>query len=394
MLHVQNGAIVSIFMALALAACGHHRGEDLPYAAEGGGSTGGSTTGGADGGDSASVACTKTGEPAAVSAEKGGAPSITWGHGRFAVAWETLDNTPHEVRLSILSPNGDKLSEQVVATLAGTQALPRVHSTENGFGVVFQDKTPNGLVIRARDFGVDGAPSAPHLDVGTSQAAEARPAAAARESGVVIGWMEPQSSVVGLLSGSSMGATTPLSGARFPAIAAGDGASDIGIAWSLGSTLMFAPGSIAAGAPQVLTSVSLRAGTGDANLPRLTHGQELWFVAWEDTRASVERVYLRTVGSDGTIEDEVRVDEGEDSSNWPDIAWTGEHAAVVYYQFEGGPPAVYLTLFGADRGRVYGPARISGKNARFPSIAAAESALGIAWAVNDGSVEFMHIQCN
>jgi hypothetical protein len=79
----------------------------------------------------------------------------------------------------------------------------------------------------------------------------------------------------------------------------------------------------------------------------------------------------------------------------PDVAFVGDRAAVVYYQFRDGPPVVYLSLIEPGRGRVGEELRISGRGgARFPRIASAGGGtLGVTYAQRGGPVRLATITC-
>jgi len=398
MLRVLSGGVACLGLVLAVAACGGEDGEEAAGANSTDNNNNNNTSGGATGdpggsGGNLNPLCAPVGDIVPVSAGKGSTPSIAWSNGRFAVAWQARESVTDEVRVALIAPDGTKQSEHVLAAITAGPSLPKVHPTESGFVVVWQDAGASGSVIRAQQLDADGAPTAGPFDVGTSGVTEARPTSALVKGGVAIAWMEPQDSRIGVLSGSSMGAMTTLPGARFPAVASRGGEAEVALAWSSGATLSFARATSPGGAPQMMNNATVRTGPGEAKLPRVAAGDGQWFVAWEDTRSGAERVYLSRVdGSDKPL-GEVRVEEDEGSANWPDVVWTGTHAAVAYYQFQEGPPAVYLRLFGPDLSVATPPIKLSGKNARFPAVTVAGEELGVAWAIKDGGVELVRVAC-
>jgi hypothetical protein len=391
---VLSGGVACLGLVIAFTACGGEDGEGAAGADNPDNNTSGGTTGdqGGSGGNVAPL-CAPVGEVIPVSAGEGSTPSIAWRNGLFAVAWQARESVTDEVRVALISPDGTKQSEHVLAGITAGPALPKVHPTESGFVVVWQDAGAAGSVIRAQQLGADGSPASGPFDVGSSGVTEARPSSALVKNGVAIAWMEPQDTRFGVLSGSSMGPMTTLPGARFPAVASRGGDAELALAWSNGATLSFARATNPGGAPQMMNGATMRTGPGEAKLPRVAAGGGQWFVAWEDTRSGAERVYLSRVDGNDKPLGEVRVEEDEGSANWPDVAWTGTHAAVAYYQFQDGPPAVYLKLYTPDLSVATSPIKLSGKNARFPAVTVAGAELGVAWSIKDGGVEFVRVAC-
>ena len=47
-------------------------------------------------------------------------------------------------------------------------------------------------------------------------------------------------------------------------------------------------------------------------------------------------------------------------ADWPNISWDGSAAAIVYYQFRGGRPQIYMTFVDGTGARVSGLSRLAG----------------------------------
>jgi hypothetical protein len=144
-------------------------------------------------------------------------------------------------------------------------------------------------------------------------------------------------------------------------------------------------------------AVIFRDAPGVANVPRMAaaNGGGYW-ITWEDSRGGQndEAIYLAHADASGKVGRELRVTGTEGSADYPDVASMGENAAVVYYQFRDGPPAVYLSLIGPDMNRIGEPLRISGHGgARFPRVAASGGALAVTYAQRGGPARVAVVVC-
>jgi hypothetical protein len=87
-----------------------------------------------------------------------------------------------------------------------------------------------------------------------------------------------------------------------------------------------------------------------------------------------------------------------ESANYPDVAWTGTHDAVVYYQFRDGPPAIYLSLVAPDLATDGQDLKVSGDglSARYPRIVRTgdpNGTIGIVYAEKDGQIRASLVTC-
>ncbi|HVK64327.1 MAG TPA: hypothetical protein VM694_07630 [Polyangium sp.] len=337
------------------------------------------------------AACAPLGGTVVVSQEDGITPSLLWTNGSYLLAWQTRTGGTEEVRVARIGTDGSVSPAHVVATLAGTHALPTLQATSSGPMVTWEDTGPSGLVIQARTLGADGTPTGQPIQLGTSDASEARPATAPMSGGLAVAWMETPGARLGLVNGAGMGSTTALPGARFPALASRG--NELALAWSTGGDLSIAQTTGMPGGS--VTGTVVRTGTGEARLPSLAlDASGATLVAWEDTREGEERIYLARVSASGAKQGEVRVEDAEGSANWPAVTVMGERAAVAYYQFQGGPPSIFLSVFGPGLARDGATLRVSGKNARFPAVTFTGSELGVAWAEKDAGIRMRRVACD
>ena len=222
------------------------------------------TDAGTDAGtDGEEAACAPISETVAVSQEDGMTPSILWANGGYLVAWQTSTGGTEEVRVARIGTDGSVSPAHVVATLAGTHALPSLQATSSGPMVTWEDTGPAGLVIQARALGADGTPTGAAMQLGTSDATEARPKAAPMSGGLAVTWMETPGARLGLVSGGGMSSTTALPGARFPALASRN--NDLAVAWSTGAELSLARTTGMPGGS--ITGTVVRTGAGGGRRP-------------------------------------------------------------------------------------------------------------------------------
>jgi hypothetical protein len=203
--------------------------------------------------------------------------------------------------------------------------------------------------------------------------------------------------------GNALGGKASVPGATDPSLARGVGDASgevLGLVFAAGSKLGFARVSLpVAGA---VAPVLFRDAPGKANVPRASPvGDGSFYVTWEDDRGGDgnEAVYLTRVGTDGKPATEATVPGDTGSANYPDVATVPSvatvsgYAAVVYYQFRDGPPAVYLSLLGPDLRRVGDDLRVSGKGGRLPRIASGDGVLAVAYAKRGSPARLALVTC-
>ena len=377
------------FLALGVAvvACGG-----------GGGGSKAGAEGGAPGGEgagpgpgtSAVPACSVAGD-ALLAAGGGASPAIAFGGGRFAVAW--CDTAGGGVHLATVDDQGKQLGDQIVsmgsapAQQASVAALP-----DGGFLVAWQELGAGaGGTVRARRVGADGTPRGAAFLVKATADADARPDLAANAGGAAVAWAETGSVRLGDVTGATLAHEQTIDRAGDPALTAAK--NGFGLAFTSGPRLGFAALSTPIGD---VTPAFFRSAPGVANVPRIAAGPDGAFaLVWEDQRAGAgnEAIYMVHVGEGGQPSDEARVSSDAGSADYPDVTFVGRYAAVVYYQYRDGPPAIYMTLVGPDWQRAGDDLKVSDKGARFPRIAGGGGTLGIAYADRGGPVQVSVVAC-
>jgi hypothetical protein len=331
-----------------------------------------------------------------VSVGAGSAPAVAFGGDRYLVAWTSTVKDAGDIRVALLDAKGAKVTEQALAEGAGESSYPSVIADGNGFLVVWQDKGVSGAVVNGRRVDAQGMPQGAAFEIAKSTSVDARPSAAPGSLGNAIAWADMASSTLALVSGGIVLGKTAIDSGVNPALGSGGGA--LGITWVAGSKL---GASMLAGPGAPLAPVMFREAVGKANAPRVTvHDDGSLAVAWEDNRAGDgnESVYLVRIDKSAHAGAEKRIPMSAESANYPDVAWTGTHDAVVYYQFRGGPPSIYLSLIGPDLAADGQDLKISGDGlaARYPRIVrAGDSAgtLGVVYAEKDGPIRASLVTC-
>jgi hypothetical protein len=312
-------------------------------------------------------------------------PAVAFAGGRFAVAWTEQHTGLH---LAVVDDQGNQAGARILATGAGAAEPAVTALPKGGFLVVWQETG----AVRAIRVGTDAAPAGSAFTLDKAAGSDARPSAAAA-GGTLIAWAAPSGVTVGELNETRLGTTATVAGAAGPALAPSADA----LVFTVGDQLGFARPALPL---HGVNATIFRDLPGAIRGPRASAaGGGSFFVTWEDDAAGDgnEAVDLTLVGADGKLakpSSEVPVPGEAGSANDPDVATVGGYAAVVYYQWRDGPPAVYLSLFGRDLRRAGEDLRLSEKGARFPRVAAGEGALGVVYARKEAPARLSLVTCH
>jgi hypothetical protein len=241
-----------------------------------------------------------------------------------------------------------------------------------------------------------GMPSGAAFTIASSASAEARPSAVPAAGGVAAAWSDGPGVVLGQLTGEALMHKTPIDQAMNPAL--GSSGGNLGITWVAGSKV---GASLLPGPTSPIAPVLFRNAAGKPNAPRVAvHEDGTLSVVWEDTRGGDEHetIYLTRIDKSGKASPERLVPMTPDSANFPDVAWTGSHDAIVYYQFRGGPSAIYLSLVTKDFTASGPDLKISGDGipARYPRLARTGDpvgTLGVVYVQKDGPIRAALVTC-
>ena len=331
-----------------------------------------------------------------VSVGAGSVPVVAFGADHYLVAWTSTVKDAGDIRIALLDAKGAKVTEQPLAEGAAESSFPSVVPEAGGFLVVWQDKGVTGAVVRGRRVDAQGMPQGAAFEIAKSTSVDARPSAAPAAVGAAVAWADATGSTLALVSGGVVLSKTAIDQGVSPSL--GGAGAALGLAWvagsNVGAAMMTTPG-----AP--LAPVMFREAVGKANAPRVAvHDDGTLSVVWEDNRAGDdhETVYLTRINKSAQAGAEKRIPMSAESANYPDIAWTGTHDAVVYYQFRDGPPSVYLSLLAPDLAADGQDLKISGEGlaVRFPRIVRtgdAAGTLGVVYAEKDGPIRASLVTC-
>ncbi|AUX23084.1 hypothetical protein SOCEGT47_036030 [Sorangium cellulosum] len=386
MRHWILGTIGAASIAAAAWGCGSGKTGGGAGAEGGGGNTPGVASGGGESG-SHGAACTLAAQGIEVSGGRGIAPAIVWTGEGFVVAWQEREADEGDIHLAALDADGNKLGEEVIEGGPSASSHPSVHRDGAGLVVLWQDREGAGSVVRGRRATLAGVPEGAAFEVARSGAAESWPVTAASRDRVMVAWMDAGGAQLGFLHSSALESAMSLQEAQFPAVAT-DG-ERTALAWAEGDAIAFARPSPGSTALDPITHDGVA-----AKVTRVALGGDDAFVAWEDTRSGTEQIRAIRISAQDEVSREVLVSQGEGSANWPALAWTGRNLAVAYYQFRGGPSAVFVALLSPDLTPAGVELEVSGDvPARYPALAWTGQELGIAYAVTDQGIRLSRASC-
>ncbi len=293
--------------------------------------------------------------------------AFVWDSDHYVVAYVDPTTGNGDIDVARLGPDGSLLGPPVaVEPTAASSDLPNLVQTAGGFLVVWQEGSA-GTAVFAHALGPDAMPVGTGVTVAATQANQARPVLARAPGGqVAVAWMdsfEGRGGVqVALIDPSSLAVTAPLRVAQgdndgWPWIAGDD--QSLGMAWSdepgdaydVRFARIETGGSLSASPP-----ISLRgAAPSSGLLPRLIRTSFGFLSAWEDMRAGDNEIQMALVDPEGHKIGGGLVEEPDSGdANWPNMAWTGSTAGIVYYQFRTGRPQIFMSFVDATGMRVGG----------------------------------------
>ncbi len=301
--------------------------------------SGAATTGGAGAGSASSggsaAQCAIGVQDVMVSEGAGSSPSVAFADDHYLVAWTSTAKDAGDIRVALFDAKGTKVTEQALAETLGESSFS---------SVIPRPAAVSRRLARQGDPRLDGE-GPPRRRAGHAQGRGLpdRPERQRR------GAPEPRSGHGG--RGDRLGRHDGLDH-REP-----HGRGDLGkvadhaghqpvvrrrgtnlaITWTAGSQVG-ASKVASPGGP--LSPVLFRTAPGKANAPRVAvHDDGSLAVVWEDNRDGDgnETIYMTRIDKSGTAGAEKLIPMSTESANYPDVAWTGSHDAVVYYQFRDGP---------------------------------------------------------
>lgn len=337
--------------------------------------------------------------------------ALRWDTDRYVLAYSDEATGAGDIYVGAWKADGTPAEPaRLVEGTALPSREPSLTKTASGFVVAWEEAS-SPRSIRLSQIDSAGRPTGVIATAGYSVADEARPVVTEAPGGIAVTWMSVtdgiESAHVGLLDGD-LALTGPAvrlgpatTRAVFPWIV-GDAVS-LAAVWSDGRDgvldLRFARLD-----PQmdVMAEAPLRAASNDARLGRVIKTSFGYLAAWEDDRSGDNEIYMALTDSLGAKLVEGLVEEPmTGDANWPNMAWNGSEAGIVYYQWRGGTPQIYMSFVDAMGKRVGDGADVQvSRNpmgwARYPDVQWTGSEFGVAWIdTRDGApqVYFNRVRC-
>jgi hypothetical protein len=294
--------------------------------------------------------------------------AFVWDTDHYVVAYVDPSTGSGDIDVARLGPDGSLLGAPVaVQPTAANSDLPNLLQTDGGFLVVWQEGSA-GTAVLAHALGPDAMPVGTGVTIAATQSNQARPVLAHAPGGqVAVSWMDSIEGTggvqVALVDPKSLTVAAPLRVAQgdndaWPWIAGDD--QTLGMAWSdepgdaydVRFALIGTP--IETSGLSASKAISLRgAAPHDGLLPRLIRTSFGFLAAWEDTRSGDNEIQMALVDPQGSKIGGGLVEEPDSGdANWPNMAWTGASAGLVYYQFRGGRPQIFMSFVDATGMRV------------------------------------------
>ncbi len=292
--------------------------------------------------------------------------AFVWDVDHYVVAYVDPQHGAGDIYVAKVARDGSAIGSPVaVESTAAASDLPSLVQTADGFLVVWQEGSA-GTAVFAHALGPDATPVGSGVTVAATQSTQSRPVLSKAPGGqVAVSWMDSFEGKGGVqvalvdpkslaLKGPQRVAADDVDG--WPWVAGDDDV--LAMAWSDQPSnaydVRFArvdPQTLSVSAP-----VSLRgAAAGNGVLPRLIRTSFGFMSAWEDMRTSDNEIYMSLVDPQGQRIGGGLVEEANTGdANWPNIAWTGSAAGVVYYQFRTGRPQIFMSFVDKTGKRVAG----------------------------------------
>jgi hypothetical protein len=295
--------------------------------------------------------------------------AFAWGGDHYVVVYP--DATSGRLLVGLLDSEGRAAgSPSEIQETQVPSDLPSLSSTPDGYLATWEGGAA-GNAIYLRALASDATPAGDEVTVETTRLQQARPVLAHAPRGkVALAWMDQfddgsQGSQVALVDPSSLQVTAQQRISSpdvvgWPWIAGDD--QTLGVVWRdqatkpAGTTYDIPFATLDPDSLELSASESLRGtGTSLANLPRMIRTTGGFLAAWEDQRSGDNEIFMSVVDDMGGEVGGGLVEEpGSGDANWPNMAWTGQSAGVVYYQWRDSRPQIFMSLVDAAGARVRG----------------------------------------
>jgi hypothetical protein len=328
----------------------------------------------------------------------GGVTGFTWQwDGRaFVVAWSDTGGGNGDIHVGRFGLDGQALTPaMIVESTAQSSQLPTLAPLGNGWVVAWEEGDAPAKSVRARLLDATANPVGEPRALLASAAAQIRPSLArVPGGGAALAWMNETDSIPSVWLGvvgtaldlTSVVRLAPSYEASYPWLAGDD--TDLGVVYSDDRNGPLSPRFTDFDEQMTAHGDSpLRtAATGEGKLSRMIKTSFGYLAAWEDSQTDSNEIHMALTDASGVrYADGVVEEPGTGDANWPNLAWNGSEGAIVYYQFRGAKPQIYLSYVDRMGQRVGGGAdqQIShapdGARARFPDVLWTGSQFAVAW---------------
>jgi hypothetical protein len=338
--------------------------------------------------------------------------SLVWDKDHYVVAYGDPSTGNGDIYVAKLAADGTPMGPPVaVDPTPAASDLPNLLKTSGGYLVAWQEGTAGKAVV-ARALGPDATPVGDPVAIASTQSNQSRPVLShAPGGGVAVAWMDSFQGKGGVqvalldpslkMTGPQRVAPTDVDG--WPWIAGDDEA--LGVVWSDKASgpydVHFAtldPASLATSPPSSLRGQAVN----DALLPRMVRTSFGFIAAWEDMRGTDNQIYMARVDPSGRRLGGGLIEEpNSGDANWPNIAWTGESAGIVYYQWRDNRPQIFMSFIDQTGARVRGLSDLQVSNgaggwSKYPDVAWTGSQFGVMYVDDrDGApaLWFQRVTC-
>jgi hypothetical protein len=295
--------------------------------------------------------------------------ALAWDGQNYVIAYADPSTGNGDIYVAKVAADGSAVGSPVIVESTPAQSdLPTLVRVQTGYVVVWQEGSA-GKAVYAHRLDAGGAPTGTGATIAAVQSDQPRPVVAQAPAGqVAVAWMDNFEGKPGveaaLVDPSSLhvGPSTRIAASDadgWPWVA---GDTDLlGIAWSDKASgpydVKFTHLDAQLGSAAVPTFLrGAREGEGDCLLPRLRRTTFGFMAAWEDTGTGDEnQIYMALMGPGGVRFAGGLVEEPDSGdANWPNIAWTGAAAGIVYYQWRTGRPQIFISFVDGKGARVAG----------------------------------------
>jgi hypothetical protein len=292
--------------------------------------------------------------------------AFAWDKDHYVVVYSDPAHGSGDIYAVRMARDGSQLGSPVaVESTPATSDLPSLLVTPNGYLVVWQEGSA-GQAVYAHALGGDAHPVGTGVAVAATQSDQSRPVLARGPGGSpVVAWMDSVSGQGAVwfagIDPSSLHVTTPQQVAPSDADAwpwvAGDG-TNAGLVWSDKTSgpyaMRFAP--LQASHLAIAAPVSL---LGDARhnaqLARMIATPHGYLAAWENVSEEDNEILMALLLPSGVQYAGGMVEEpNSGDANWPNMAWSGSAAGIVYYQWRGSRPQIFMSFVNVGGVRVAG----------------------------------------